>query len=241
MSHAGDRDVGRLSDHRCGGVAVLGESAGLLPLQGNPARMVVASGRVRVVPATCAAASRSPGGDAGRARHAGFNADHRCARTGVQRTRHPSSGNRRGVRFDTARGVRGRMGQQVDVPPALGTGDRPGRLRAPARRHDDGASDDGGNRPGREGDSGTDGWPRLVRRLQRGDGAADRTILQGRARLPRSPPLGSPLSLRRTPGVRRLRPLGAALHGAITRRGRSSRPAPPMSRPGWTACWSPGS
>ena len=121
------------------------------------------------------------------------------------------------VRLGAARGVRRRVGQQVDVPLPLGARGRPGsappaaspRAMMPAGRRRQHAGMRGA-------DPRADGRSRLVRRLERADGAADRGLLPRGARAARRAPGRAPLSVRRAPGVRATSASGAS----------STRPGP---------------
>ena len=105
--------------------------------------------------------------------------------------------------FRVDRGIRRRVGQQMDVSLPLGPRCRPDQFgrahRADARPQGQRAGTCSVGRPGAR----PHGGPGLVRRLQRGDRAADRGRLPRHAGAARTPIWrAAPLSVRRPAGVR---------------------------------------
>ena len=137
--------------------------------------------------------------------------DHRPGRKASPGAVDPSDRPGRAIHLRTDRGVRRRVGQQMDVPLPLGAGRRPDLLgrthRADARAH-------GKRRAARRARSAgcrAHGGPGLVRRLERHDRAADRSRPAGDARSARHPSRHAALSVRRTACLWRFRSLGAVL------------------------------
>ena len=127
------------------------------------------------------------------------------------------------LHFRADRGIRRRVGQQMDVPLPLGARGRPDQLRRAASRGCAApkAGEAGARRVRRPG-ARPHGGAGLVRRLQRGDRAADRGRVHRDARTAGQPSRDAALSVRRTAGLSAISACGAR----STRCGPIRPPAP---------------
>ena len=122
---------------RARALPLLGQGALVLPLQGASRTLDRAQRRdAGRVPEVREAAARAAGRDARRRGHPGLDADPRALRGAASRAVDPPARAGRRLRLGAARGVRRRVGQQVDVPLPLGARRRPdlgGRAASRAR------------------------------------------------------------------------------------------------------------
>ena len=202
--------AGGLSHHRRRDVALLGQGTLLFSLQGHPASMDFAQcgepGGIREIRQN---ADHSAGGDARGHWHSGFHPDHRRDGEALSGAVDPSRRPRRALHLGADRGIRRRVGQQMDVSLPLGPRCRPdllgGTHRADARtQRPSEEKHDGVRRPGPR----PHGRSGVVRRLQRRDRAADRGRFYRHAGAARRSSRDAALSVRRTAGLWRFWPLG---------------------------------
>ena len=190
------------------------------------------SGHRRRVPEVRQASARAAGRHAEERRHPGFHADHRVRRGAASGAVDSSGRSGYQVYFGAARGVRRRMGQQVDVPLSLGARGGHSLGRRAYRALDDAGSGRGAARQRDRDGARAHGPARFFRRLE--SQRPRRKSRSHSATRSRFSSLISPIVRTCSAGVPRLPTSrcggSSTTRGPIRRRARSSmRPRPTCS------------